>query len=311
MSIFLALFRNFRLFDTADIGDGGSADSAGSPPADAGAGDGLPAETPPPGEGSGAGSPPAADGNIKQLRTAYEGLKAKYQSYESLGDAATLQQQMETFKAVQPFVEEIALQAGMKLGYTEQQIRDSLKDDFAGTVSFLRGKQVEAEKKGQSSSPELQDALDKISALEKKIQPLEEGRKEQKYNAARETFDELFNQQIAELFKGVKLEDKEENYLWKLAFDLLSSDRKALNAFVEEGKTADVLKYIQQAKNEADVYFLTRTAREKKRTSKPGEVGKPASDESGNKYTLSDLAHGVEPPRDHPLYESWRAKQTE
>lgn len=309
MSLFLAFLLHQRMFDTADIADAGSADTADSPSADAGESDAAPPaeDSTPPVDGSGADSPPAESGNIKQLRDAYEGLKKQFEPLSKLGDAATVQQQVETFNAVRPFVEDIAIQAGIKLGYSEEQVRNSLEEDFSGTIEFLRGKQVAAEKKdGAESSPELKDALEKIKSLENDIKPLKEGQRQQKINEAQSAFESVFNQQMSELYKGTKLEEKEESFVWKSAFNLLSGDKKAFKSLVEEGKTADVIKYIKQAKDELDVYYLTRAAREKKRTPKPGE---PATEkESSSKYTLDDLARGKEPPKDDPFYEIWKSQ---
>ena len=317
MGTLLAFLRCFRMFDTVDSGGGGGTDDAGggTPAPDAGGTPAEPGASPAPGSG-GASPAPGDSGNIKQLRDAYEGLKREFEPFRELGDAATVQNQLQTLNAVRPFVEQIALQAGKELGFDEQTIRDSLNEDLVATLSYLRGRQVDAGKQGKAATPELQDALDKITALEKEIQPLKDRQaqsdRQTAISSAQAAFEQTFNQNLPELFKGITLSDAELDSLYGETFRVLQEDKASFKALMEGGKTSGILKAMDEAKNRLDKYYLARSEREKKRipkpTPKPGEGG---DDGQNSKYTLQDMAKGIPPPPGHPFHDKWKEQQAE
>jgi hypothetical protein len=266
MDSILALPRFYRFYDTADSGTGGgSADSAGTPPANADIG-GLgevnegAEDSSSPEEGSGSESPTETNQNIKQLRQAYDELKGKYEPFKDM-DPQSVQKHRNMVNAQT----ESAINLGLELGYTEDEIRKSLDDNFDETIKFILRQQMKAEKEGKQSSPELKDLTKKISDLEKQVKGFDASRKQEQEKAATRLFDETFAANVKELFKGQNLSEDEYGPLRSEAIVLMYQDEAAMKRLLEEGKTSDIAKYAKKAVEMYDKRYLARRAREEKR----------------------------------------------
>lgn len=265
-------------------GSGDSAPPAGTPPAASGS---PPASAA--GNSSDGGSLPSAaggDGNIRQLREAYENLKREHEPYTKLGKAEEISGNV----SLAAKITKAAIDTGAALGYREDEIRASLAEDPDGTLAFLRQKQAEA----AANTDPLKRAE---QLLDKRLKPIEESlaqeREAKLVNEAHNRFNTAFDEGIKSLFGDEKLSDKELDGLYEGALRLLRSDPEAV-ARLREGKTSDVAKYLTQARQFFDEMHLARTERESKRTGTPPQRG-TASQEEKNPNLLSDLAAGKFP----------------
>lgn len=247
---------------------------------------------PSPGDGSGGASPaPAAESaGIKQLREAYENLKKEYEPYQKLGKLEDIQGRIGTYQKL----ETNALEMGAELGYSEEEIREAMQDDPAGTIALLRRKQAES---AQNQNPELVQLRKEIGELKKSLDPLKQSNEQQKMEQARLRFDGAFDAAIKQIYKDENLSSEEMDQLWEDALQLMKADKDAMNRFVNEGKTADVLRFVTAARERADKIYLARVNREKK----PGEGdgGKPP-ELTDEKLSIDDIIAG-KAPKGHAL----------
>lgn len=287
-----SLALNFRMFDSVDAG-GGSADAGSASPA-SGAGDGAGNAGSPP-AGSGAGSPPAAagDGNIKQLREAYNTLKGEHESYTALGKVDDIKGNMDFASNVM----KSAVELGKALGYDEDEIRTSMRNDWEFTLNFLREKKTEADSKG-NISPEVKGLQDEVANLKKSIKPLTDSEQARVMKEANQRFDSAFDQQLKDAFKDEKLSQEELDFLYETTIGYFRTDEEARNRFFKENKVSDVAKYFLKAKESFDKMYLARVSREKERIHGP-EPGRDKNEPTRKKVSFDDFIKG-NVPKDHP-----------
>src|SRR5437899_291129 len=111
-------------------GSGATPQGTGTAPSPAPSPGTAPAQAPAQGQGQSQG-----DGNIRQLREAYDGLKSKHEAWEKLG---VQPEQVGQFQGVyQKVFGEVSV-LGRELGFPDEEIVDALAEDPIRTLDFLR-----------------------------------------------------------------------------------------------------------------------------------------------------------------------------
>jgi hypothetical protein len=257
---------------------------SGAPPAPS-ASPVIPAESAPsPGApGSGAGSPPASpeSGNIKQLREQYETTKGKLESWDKLGkfDEVSHAYQVYTAKRTE------CIELGKQLGYDEQEILDSFKENPDHTIAFLQQRQTanSAADPNQSIKQE----------LDKRLKPFEQEREQRRLDEANQLYERTAATEIDKLYPSDKdgkptISADERDALQMVATEMFKQDPEAMKLLLTE-KTSSIAKHIDAAKQWLDKYFLSRTQRESRGIS-PGQ--NPTPDPKGKKPTLQEMIDG-------------------
>lgn len=238
---------------------------AGSPPVDGGGA--APAA---------AGAGPESEG-LRNLRTAYDGLKKNYEPWEKLG---LKPEQVTQFKGVHESFFNRTAELAKQLNYDEAEVQEEFLKDPYGTLQFL---EQEAAKATRDTDPAAKFKAD----LDKRVAPLEKRLQAQDLKEANARFDGEFDRLFAESFKDAKFEaSTEADLLYDAAAQLFRMDREALGR-LREGKVSDVAKYFNEAKGMLDAYYLARANREGGVSSAPG--GKKGEEGGKRKFKIDDI----------------------
>lgn len=263
----------------------GSSPASGSP----GASSGTPSPTGQPGQPA-----QGQDQGLKQLREAYEGVKAKFEPYEKLN---LKPEQISQFSGVYQKTFNEAAAIGRELGYPDDQIAEALAEDPVRTIDFLRNQaQTAAQNREQPGGREdLTQLVNK--QLEQVLGPIQQRENVRMTDAANGLFEQTTRQLIVESFKGEGLTAEqipadEMQLLMDATSEILKYDQGALNALKFEGKTAAIQKSFQEARTMFDKYYLARTNRERARVTPPNRGGQPQQQPGaggGKKPTLDEM----------------------
>lgn len=277
---------------SVDNGGGGAAPGGASPgaggagqPGGAGA-PGTPGAQP----GAAQGGTPQGDSNLKQLREAYEGVKAKFEPYEKLN---LKPEQITQYSGVYQRVFTEAQQVGRELGYSDEDIAEALAADPIRTIDFLRTKFEQAAQR-DPNQPDLQDLVQQH--VEQALGPIQQRENVRMTDAANQLFEQTTRQLAVDSFKaeGLTVEQipaDEMDFLMTATSEILKYDEAALKALKYEGKTGAVQKAFQEARTALDKYYLARATREKSRLTPPQRGAQPAAgqQQGGRKPTLDEM----------------------
>lgn len=278
-------------------GTGGSNDNAGGS-AGAGGGAGSSGGTGGPGAAGGTqpnagaqpGAQPGGDQNLKQLREAYEGVKAKFEPFEKLN---LKPEQITQYSGVYQRVFTEAQQVGRELGYSDEDIAEALAADPIRTIDFLRTKFEQAAQR-DPNQPDLQDLVQQH--VEQALGPIQQRENVRMTDAANQLFEQTTRQLAVDSFKaeGLTVEQipgDEMDFLMTATSEILKYDEAALKALKYEGKTGAVQKAFQEARTALDKYYLARATREKSRLTPPQRGAQPPAgqQQGGRKPTLDEM----------------------
>jgi hypothetical protein len=231
------------------------------------------------------------DQGLKQLREAYEGVKAKFEPYEKLN---LKPDQIQQYSGVYQKLYGEAQNIGTNLGYTEQEIAEALALNPVATMDLLRTQMQQAEQERQQSGrADLEDMAQQL--VEQRLGPIEQRENQRMTDAANQLFEQTTRQLAVESFKAEGLDvanipPEEMDLLMSATSEILKYDQDALKALKYEGKTAAIQKAFQEARTAFDKYYLARVGRDKTRL-QPARPGQPASPANGaaKKHTLDEL----------------------
>jgi predicted transcriptional regulator len=274
---------------TGVTGDG--ATPAGAPEGGAPAGGGA---TPP--AAAPAATPPAGgDQNVKQLREAYETLKAKHEPWERIG--ADPQAVSTSYGAYQKIYAQAA-ELGRSLGYSDEEISEALAQEPVKVLQYLQSEYAKAAGNREETEQERIERLVQ-EATENALSPIHEAENIRRTVEANNKFERhtmglITDHLTKDGFKGNVAESKEADILLRITSELMKYDKAALAQLKNEGKTALIQKYFNEAVAMADQYYTTRFSREsagaqgggnQKTGNRPPAAGKGAAP----KPTLDDM----------------------
>jgi hypothetical protein len=275
---------------TSGAGVSGSGQGpAGAGGADRGAGSGQP------GAGAGTGQPGAqsqTDQGLKQLREAYEGVKAKFEPYEKLN---LKPEQITQYSGVYQKVFGEAQAVGRELGFSDEEIAEALHEDPLLTIQFLRSEAAKAQQNRQQPG-QGQDLNELVrTQVEEALGPIQQRENVRMTDQANALFEQTARQLAVEMFKGEGVEAgaipaDEMNPLMTATSEILKYDQGALRALKYEGKTAAIQKAFQEARTFFDKYYLSRSTRERSKLqpARPGQQQQPGQ-QPGKKPTLDEI----------------------
>lgn len=274
---------------------GGNADNGGSQPASGASvstgSEGRPVSgSPDSGTGSQAGAAQPQDQGLKQLREAYEGVKAKFEPYEKLN---LKPDQIQQYSGVYQKLYGEAQQIGTNLGYTEQEIAEALALNPVATMDLLRTQMQQAEQERQQSGrADIEDLAAQL--VDQRLGPIEQRENQRMTDVANSLFEQTVRQLAVDTFKGEGLTPEQipQDEMFALvsaASEIMKYDPEALKALKYEGKTAPIQKAFQEARTFLDKYYLARVGRDKTRL-QPARPGQPApANGQAKKHTLDEL----------------------
>lgn len=238
-----------------------------------------PAPAPAAGAPPPAGAPPSETDNVKQMREAYENLKKKHEPFEKLGD----QKQVESYYAGYKGIVDEAYKLGEELGYSKEQVDESMAENPLGTLGYLRSKQAESSKAPQDVSELVKRAVEERTA------PINEYLNQQLTDAAETRFQEEFNRLFSEKFKDTEAWPEEaKGLLYDIVSETLKYDEEGLKQLKMEKKTAAIQKYFEEGYNRLlKVYGALSGAEQKRATKGGGKVGEPSP--TVKKPTIDEL----------------------
>jgi hypothetical protein len=276
-------------------------EGAGSP--SPGGGGGAPGVTAPSGQPS--GGQPQGGGNIAQLRTEYEALKAKYEPWSKFeADEIDHESVTTAYSTFQRIYTEAA-ELGRNLGYDDDEIAEALQQEPIAVLRYLQSESAKAAQGGggqQTEEERIQELINQ--AVEARTAPLMSAENVRQTNAANNRFEQYTMGLISEHLKkdgftGNAADSPETDTLMRITSELMKYDTGALSALKHEGKTALINKYFAEAVKMADTYYAARYARET--TPAPGASGKPwekgkarAAAAGAKKPTLDDMIDNPE-----------------
>jgi hypothetical protein len=235
--------------------------------------------------------PPVNDTGLRQLREAYEGVKAKFEPYEKLGVSPD---QISQYSGVYQKAFGEAQAIGRELGYPDSEIAEALAEDPIRTIDFLRNQANMAQQdRTQSGEADLQELIQRN--VEQALGPIQQRENVRITDAANQLFETTVRQLVVDAFKaeGVDVGNipaDEMDLLMTATSEILKYDPVALQSLKYEGKTASIQKAFQDARNMFDKYYLARSGRERARISPPRPGQPPArSDQQGRKPTLDEM----------------------
>jgi hypothetical protein len=237
-----------------------------------------------------AGAPPQDQG-LKQLREAYEGVKAKFEPYEQLN---VKPEQIKQYSGVYQKVYNEASAVGRELGYPDAEIAEALAEDPLRTIEFLRNQvQAAQDQRAQAGGPEqLEDLVRQY--VEPVLGPIQQRENQRMTDSANQLFEQTTRQLAVESFKAEGIEvgnipPDEMDFLMTATSEILKYDDQALHSLKYEGKTSSVQKAFQEARTALDKYYLARSGREKAKLT-PARPGAPAAPQNGGrKPTLDEM----------------------
>lgn len=269
-------------------GAGGS----GAPAAGGGAGQPAGGEGSQPAAGGqpAAGAQPQGDSNIRQLREAYEGIKAKFEPWEKLN---LKPEQVTQYSGVYQKVYTAAAEIGRQLGYPDDEISEALATDPIRTLDFLRSQAAQGEQ-NQDGDQDLQELV--AQHVEQAIGPIQQRENVRMTNEANALFERTVHGLAVESFKaeGVDVANIPQDEMFMLTSavsEILKYDPAALQALKYEGKTAAIQKAFTEARGMLDKYYLARAGRERARVVPPGGGNQGGQQTNGQqrKPTLDEM----------------------
>lgn len=212
----------------------------------------------------GTGGSPTIDWGTapQQLRDEYDRVKAEHEKWSKLGDYDTASTHAQTTRQ---FIEE-AYTSGEKLGFTEQQIQNSLTKNFLGTINFLRQKAAEANgsnnnggQGGQNQGGGQKSLQDQIKeALDQQLGPINKDLQDRQVQAANNRFDGEVNRLMQESFKTDfgTMPTEVKNLFLDAASELFKYDTQGSQDLFKNGKVAGVQKAFNEAKTIIEGAFI-------------------------------------------------------
>jgi hypothetical protein len=248
-----------------------------------------------PGQGAGAAQPGASgDQGLKQLREAYEGVKAKFEPFEKLN---LKPEQIGQYSGVYQKVYNEAAAVGRELGYPDDQIAEALAEDPVRTIDFLRNEAAKAAENRQQPNgrEDLTELVNK--QLEQVLGPIQQRENVRMTDAANNLFIQTTRQLAVDSFRAegidvANIPADEMEFLMTATSEILKYDESALKALKYEGKTAPIQKAFQEARTALDKYYLARSTREKARLAPPNRGGQqqpPPGQNGGKRPTLDEM----------------------
>jgi hypothetical protein len=238
------------------------------------------------------GQPGAGDvnQNIRQIREAYDGLKAKYEPWDKLG---VQPEQVSQFSTVYQKVYGEVASLGRELGYPDEEIAEALAEDPVRTLDFLRNEASRIQQGGQErgGQEDLQDLV--AQHVEQAIAPIQQRENLRMTNEANSLFERVAYQELAEIFKGegidaASIPQEEKDFILAQASEMLKYDENALRDLKYNGKTAAVQKAVRDVMSQVDKYYLSRSGRDRARV-QPARPGQAAAPQGGKKPTLDEM----------------------
>lgn len=234
---------------------------------------------------------PQTDQGLKQLREAYEGVKAKFEPFEKLN---VKPEQIQQYSGVYQKVYNEASAVGRELGYPDEEIAEALAEDPLRTIEFLRNQaQTAHEQRQQAGGPEqLEDLVRQY--VEPVLGPIQQRENQRMTDSANQLFEQTTRQLAVESFKAEGIEvgnipADEMDFLMTATSEILKYDDQALHSLKYEGKTASIQKAFQDARTALDKYYLARSGREKAKLT-PARPGAPVPQQNnGRKPTLDEM----------------------
>lgn len=237
-------------------------------------------EVSPASSGSAAAPPAATESpNIRMMREEIERRKLQVEPWEKLGikpeEAARAHQ---TYQAITTE----AVKLGKELGYEDAYVQQFLQKDPVGTLAQLR--QFAKEAKSQPLTPEQierrlsQKVDERLKSFDQKETERSNKEAEDRYNGERD-------RQIKAQFKDEEITGDIREFVESTVDDLMGRDPEAI-ARLREGKTADVAKYVQQAKTRFTKLFTSAQQRERGRGAPPQPGVRPQAKDNPRDRTL-------------------------
>lgn len=231
------------------------------------------------------------DQGLKQLREAYEGVKAKFEPYEKLN---LKPEQITQYSGVYQKVYGEAQAVGRNLGYSDEEIAEALTEDPLRTVEFLRN-QAQQQAQGQPQGNE--DLRTQMEAMAQEVLgPIQQRENVRMTDAANQLFEQTVRQSAVESFKaeGIDVAQIPEDEMFMLVnatSEIMKYDNAALQELKYQGKTAAIQKAFQEARTYLDKYYLARANRDRSRV-QTRTMGAPeirGQQQQGRKPTLDEM----------------------
>lgn len=240
---------------------------------------------PPAGDGGKGGAPPAPESEgIRNLRTAYDGLKEQYKPWETLGiKPEEAQRSHQVASTIQKSVAEMAKQ----LGYDEAEALEVFAEEPVKTIQFLQKELAANPPKGPADTKDVEKLVE--GKLKEALTPFEKEREERTATKANDLFNQTFDGLAKEVFGEVQVPEAESNLLYDVTTALVKMDREALKG-LRDGKTSSIAKYFKEAKDVLDSYYLARFSRETGTPTKP----KPGAGGGGKRLSLDEIISSPE-----------------
>jgi len=232
------------------------------------------------------------DQGLKQLREAYEGVKAKFEPYEKLN---VKPEQIQQYSGVYQKVYNEASAVGRELGYPDTEIAEALAEDPLRTIEFLRNQvQAAQDQRAQAGGPEqLEDLVRQY--VEPVLGPIQQRENQRMTDSANGLFEQTVRQLAVESFKkeGVdvgNIPPDEMETVMNVVSEMMKHDdfEQARIDLKYNGKTGAIGKVYQEAQTFLDKYYLARSGREKAKLTPP-RPGAPAAQNGGRKPTLDEM----------------------
>lgn len=283
-------------------GQGGQADSGGQSGQGAGDGgrpSGSPADSGGQGGGAGTGQGAGAPGEagLRELRQAYEGVKAKFEPFEKLG---LTPDQVTQYRQGYEQVYSEAAELASNLGYEEQDFLETIQErGLLPVLDFLRNQSFRTEQ-ARAGDQQAQQEVNLRQQIEDGISqamgPIEQRENVRLTDTANATFETTVRQLAVDSFKAEGLDvanipAEELDFLMTATSEVMKYDEGALKSLKYEGKTAGIQKAFQEARTALDKYYLARSQRERNRLAPPNRGGQPQSQQQQGqkKHTLDEL----------------------
>lgn len=234
------------------------------------------------------GQPQQGADNIRQLREAYEGIKAKYEPWDKLGIKP---EQVTQFSGVYQKLHTEVATLGRNLGYPDDEIAEALAEDPVRTLDFLRNQAAQGQQ-AEQGQPDLQELVQQH--VEQAIGPIQQRENVRMTNEANAVFERTVHGLAVESFKAegvdvAQIPPDEMFMLTSAVSEILKYDEGALRALKYEGKTAPIQQAFQEARTYLDKYYLARSGRERAKV-QPARPGQPVQQQSGGrKPTLDEM----------------------
>jgi len=268
----------------------GAAVTEGASPAPAGS-QGTPAvnlPASPAGPGSDGASPassPAESHGMRQLREQYETTKGELSQWSQLG------KREEVASSHQAYVQQrnAVLDLGRELGYTDDDILASFRDDPIGTYRVLFTRQAELEQNPNQPPPDINKAIKQ--ALERELKPFRDEQEKAAVQKTSNICDSEFERCMKEDYPD-GLPDDTASLLYDMAFEMLSYDKDAMSRIKGQGKVADFTAYYKKANERLLKAFTAWGSHQQKRAGKPGQSAAPPNASNFKKPTLQEMIDG-------------------